>query len=83
MYLVAIGGKWLIYAKNVVFRKPGFPKLKFEGDCHNGFSLDLEDHKNKWSRHRSFLYEWDRSPEMHVLKLGTEIPNLKQNDWST
>ena len=38
--------------------------------------------KIKWSRHRSFLYGCDRSPGMHVLKLGTEIPNLKQNDWS-
>ena len=51
--------------------------------CHNGFLLDLDDHKNKLSHHRSFLYECDRSPGMHVLKLGTEIPNLKQNDWST
>ena len=39
--------------------------------------------KVKWSRHRSFLYGCDRSPGMHVLKLGIEIPNLKQNDWST
>ena len=53
------------------------------GHCHNGFSLDLDDHKNKWSRHRSFLYGCDQSPEMHVLKLGTEIPNLKQHNWST
>ena len=38
---------------------------------------DLEDHRNKkWSRHRSFLYGCDRSPETHVSKLGTEIPNL-------
>ena len=50
---------------------------------HNGFSLDLEDHKNKWSHHRSFMYGCDRLPEMHVLKLGTEILNLKQHDWST
>ena len=52
-------------------------------NCHNGFPLDLDDHKNKWSRHRSFLYGCDRSPGMHVLKLGTKIPNIKQNDWST
>ena len=39
--------------------------------------------KNKWSRHRSFLYRCDRSLGMHVLKLGIEIPNLKRNDWST
>ena len=39
--------------------------------------------KIKWSRHRSFLYRCDRSPGVHVLKLGTEIPNLKPNDWST
>ena len=32
--------------------------------------------KIKWSRHRSFLYECDRSPGVHVLKLGIEIPNL-------
>ena len=50
---------------------------------HNGFSLDSNDHKNKWSRHRSFLYGCDRSPGMHILKLGTEIPNLKQHNWST
>ena len=50
--------------------------------CHNGFPLDLDDLKNKWSRHQSFLYGCDRSPGMHVLKLGIEIPNLKQNDWS-
>ena len=36
--------------------------------CHNDFSLYLDDHKNKWSRHRSFLYECDRSPGMYVLK---------------
>ena len=46
------------------------------------FLFDLDDHKNKWSRHRSFLYGCDRSPKMHVLKLGTEIPNLKQHNWS-
>ena len=46
--------------------------------CHNGFSFDLDDHKNKWSRHRSFLYGCDRSPGTYVSKLGTEIPN--QND---
>ena len=51
--------------------------------CHNDFLLDLDDHKNKLSRHRSFLYGCDRSPEMYVLKLRIEIPNLKQNDWST
>ena len=51
--------------------------------CHNDFVLDLDDHKNKWSRHRSFLYGCDRSPGIHVLKLGTEILNLKQHDWST
>ena len=50
---------------------------------HNGFPLDLDDHKIKWSHHRSFLYRCDRSPGMHVLKLGTEIPNLKQRNWST
>ena len=32
--------------------------------------------KIKWSRHRSFLYGFDRSPEVHVLKLGIEIPTL-------
>ena len=42
-----------------------------------GFSLDLDDHKNKRSRHRSFQYGCDRLPGMHVLKLGTEIPNFK------
>ena len=50
---------------------------------HNGFPLDLDDHKNEWSRHQSFLYGCDRSPGMHVIKLGIEIPNLKQKDWST
>ena len=38
--------------------------------------------KLKWSRHRSFLYGCDRSPRIHVFKLGTEIPNLKQYNWS-
>ena len=47
--------------------------------CHNGFPLDLDDLKNKWSHLRSFLYESDRSPRMHILKLGTEIPNLNTN----
>ena len=51
--------------------------------CHNGFPLNLEDHKNKWSRHRSFLYECDRSPGGHVFRLGSENPNSKQMDWST
>ena len=50
--------------------------------CHNGFSLDLVTTKIKWSRHRSFLYECDRSPGVHVLKLGIEIPNLKHHNWS-
>ena len=31
----------------------------------------------KWSRHRSFLYGCDRSPEMRVLKLRFKIPNFK------
>ena len=45
---------------------------------------DLEDYKKyKWSRHRSFLYGCDQSPGIHVLKLGIEIPNLKQHNWST
>ena len=39
--------------------------------------------KIKWSRHRSFLYGCDRSPGIHVFKFGTEIPNLKQHNWST
>ena len=51
--------------------------------CHNGFPLDLDDHKNKRSRHRPFLYGCDRSPRMHVLKLGTEIPNHERHYWST
>ena len=50
--------------------------------CHNGFPLDLDDLKNTWSRHRSFLYACDRSPGIHFLKLGIEIPNLKRNAWS-
>ena len=36
--------------------------------------------KIQWSRHQSFLYGCDRSPEAYVLKLGTEIPNLKRHD---
>ena len=51
--------------------------------CHNGFPLDLDDLKNKWSRHRFFLYGCDRSPGIHVFKLGIKIPNLKQDNWST
>ena len=37
----------------------------------------------KWSRHRSFLYEYDLSHGVRVLKLGIEIPNLKQHNWLT
>ena len=48
-----------------------------ESLCHNGFPLDLDDHKNEWSHHRSFLYGCDRLSGVHVLKLGIEIPNLK------
>ena len=44
-----------------------------------GFPLDLDDHKNKWSCHRSFLDGCDRSPRMCVLKLGIGIPNLNTN----
>ena len=55
-------------------------KYKKVDICHNGFLLDLDNHKNKWSRHRSFLYGCDRSPVVHVLKLGIEILNLKQYD---
>ena len=51
--------------------------------CHKGFPLDLDDHKIKWSCHRSFLYGCDRSPKVHVIKLGIEIPSLKQKEWST
>ena len=51
--------------------------------CHNGFPLDLDDQKIKWNRHRSFLYGCDRSPEILVLELGIEIPNLKQYNWPT
>ena len=44
--------------------------------CHNGFYARLGRPQTlKWSRHRSFLYRCDRSPGMHILKLGTEIPN--------
>ena len=43
----------------------------------------LDDYKNKWSRHRSFLYGCDRSSGIHVFKLRTEIPNLKRHNWST
>ena len=50
---------------------------------HNGFPFDLDDHKKKWSRHQSFLYGCDRSPEMRVFELGIEIPNVKQHNWST
>ena len=47
--------------------------------CHNGFPLNLDDYKNKWSRHRSFLYGCDGSPELRIFKLGIEIPNLNTN----
>ena len=49
-------------------------------NCHNDFSLDLDDHKNKWSRHRPFLYGYDRSPGIHVIKLRTEIPNQERHN---
>ena len=35
--------------------------------------------KLKWSRYRSFLYRCDRPSGTRVLKLWTEIPNLKIN----
>ena len=38
--------------------------------------------KIKWNCHRSFLYGCDRSSGSRVFKLGTEIPNLKQHNWS-
>ena len=44
---------------------------------------DLDDHKNKWNCHRSYLYECDRSSGMHGLKLGIKIANFKQHNWST
>ena len=65
--------------KSMEHKKP-FKGITYS-DCHNGFPFDLNDHKNKWSHHRSFLYGYDRPPEMHVLKLGTEILNLN-HDWS-
>ena len=55
--------------------KNSSPKIDLNGSCHNGFPLDLDDHKNKWSRHRYFLYGCDRPPGMHILKLGIENPN--------
>ena len=63
--------------------KNSSPKKDLNGSCHNGFPLDLDDHKNKWSRHRYFLYECDRSPEIQILELGIKIPNLKRYNWST
>ena len=57
---------------------------KYNDGCHNGFPSRLGwPQTNQWSRHQSFLYGCDRSPKVHVLKLGIEIPNLKQYDWST
>ena len=47
--------------------------------CHNSFSLDLDDHKNEWSRHRSFLYGCDRSPEIQFLKLRIQKSKFKTN----
>ena len=35
--------------------------------------------KIKQSRHRSFLYGFDRSPELRVFKLGTEISNQERH----
>ena len=35
---------------------------------HSGFSLDLDDHKNKWSHHKYFLYGYDQSPDRHDSK---------------
>ena len=42
---------------------------------HNGFPLDLEDHKNQNGVATDFSVRCDRSPGAYVLKLGTEIPN--------
>ena len=33
LYLDGIDNRWHMCVKKVVIRKPGFSKLKFEGDC--------------------------------------------------
>ena len=74
---------WKIYfdrVSNALGRGVGAVLISPEGNCHKGFPLDLDDHKNEWSCHRSFLYGCDWSPGVHVIKLGIEILNLKQND---
>ena len=72
------------FQKQHLINKPDSQASPVESpSCHNGFPLDLDDHKNKRSRHQSFLYGCDRSLGVHVIKLEIEISNLKQNDWST
>ena len=51
-------------------------------DCHNSFLFDLDDQKNKKSRHRYFLYGCDLSSDRHGSKLESQNPNSKRVDWS-
>ena len=48
--------------------------------CHNGFPLDLEDHKNQMELPPIFSVRVWSVIRRHVLKLGIEIPNLKQHN---
>ena len=46
--------------------------------CHNGFSLDLEDPKNKNGVTTDlFCTDVIGHPECNVLKLAIRIPNLR------
>ena len=52
---------------------------------HNGrqhmtkYWFDLDDQKNKWSRHRSFLYRCDWSPGIQFPKLSIRKSQFKKN----
>ena len=71
-------------SKTIFFKELLFswePVFGMINGCHNGFPLDLDDHKNKRESPPIFSVRvWSVT---RVLKLGTEILNLKQHNWST
>ena len=77
VYTLNSGNQWLLII--IVLEVT----IHVYGSCHNGFPPRLGGlPKIKWSRHQSFLYGCDRSSGTHVSKLETEIPYLKQHNWS-
>ena len=71
-------GPWVKNSFGFHFYSDFYGPFKSVSLCHNDFPPRLgRPQIIQWSRHRSFLYGCDRSPEVHVLKLGIEIPNLR------